>query len=629
MIGSVCGIAKMVVLTGWPPMGVRRVSSVVTRIFGIMVTVAAVSAAARAEPDLVTRALALGLDKKPMWAALLHLSGMKQSYIDGDSFFLSQREGSSLPEHELAATVQQLFIAGNVEAQCRFIARYFWLSEQLFGRAAYPRCPEFEEWLGGIDPLGLTLVFADAFPNNPASMFGHTFLRIDARSKMPLLSYAIQYGADAAADPGLIYALKGIFGGYQGQFTVMPYYKGVEQYGNIEDRDLWEYQLSYSQAEVTFLLAHLWELRGVPFDYFYFDENCSFHILTLLDVLRPEDPFSKKLLPWVVPVDALKVVVDAPGAVIAVSRRLSQASAMRQKLSVLSTGERQAVAALGHGRQLPTDESVIHIPDERRAIVFEAAYDYVNYLEARGDIAAAERPQRLYDLLAARSTVPLSVTLPPPQVAHPEAGHDSRRLSLGSGVHSRRGSFAAMQFRGAYHSLDDNPSGYVPGLEIALIDGELRNYAHQLRLQSLDLVRVFSIFPNDSLVQKVSWGARLGWAPPLLSKGDGLVAGLEAAVGYGARIGQAGLLYGLGTLRGEAGSGGGQVGVGTLAGTVVELGDSVRFLARIRMFEKLRSGAVDLRYQLSPCDGLLVGVRREIPYGENGSVWSLTWQRYF
>ena len=35
------------------------------------------------------------------------------------------------------------------------------------------------------------------------------------------------------------------------------------------------------------MLKHLWELQGIAFDYYYFDENCSWQLLGLLEVARP------------------------------------------------------------------------------------------------------------------------------------------------------------------------------------------------------------------------------------------------------------------------------------------------------------------------------------------------------
>ncbi len=76
-----------------------------------------------------------------------------------------------------------------------------------------------------MNPQGITLVFPSAFMNNPASMFGHTFLRVDQKGQTEqtrILAYTINYAADVPPDEGPAYPIKGIFGLYKGQFSTPP-----------------------------------------------------------------------------------------------------------------------------------------------------------------------------------------------------------------------------------------------------------------------------------------------------------------------------------------------------------------------------------------------------------------------
>jgi hypothetical protein len=57
----------------------------------------------------------------------------------------------------------------------------------------------FEQWFRELDAEAVTLVFASAYLNNPASLFGHTLLRLDRRGQTEqtrLLAYAVNYAAD-------------------------------------------------------------------------------------------------------------------------------------------------------------------------------------------------------------------------------------------------------------------------------------------------------------------------------------------------------------------------------------------------------------------------------------------------
>src|SRR5690606_38838539 len=130
--------------------------------------------------------------------------------------------------------------------QCRFRARYEWLRQQLqFDAARLPpvACPEFENWYATLNPGAVTLVFPSAYLNSPASMYGHTLLRIDPPSANTqqatgsvLDSWAINFAADSRDANGLVFAVKGLTGLYPGNFAVLPYYKKVNAYGAIENR---------------------------------------------------------------------------------------------------------------------------------------------------------------------------------------------------------------------------------------------------------------------------------------------------------------------------------------------------------------------------------------------------------
>ena len=82
---------------------------------------------------------------------------------------------------------------------------------------------------------------------------------------------------------GLTFAIQGLIGGYPGTFSVLPYYIKVREYSNLENRDLWEYELNLSPEEIEIFVDHLWELGSTYFAYYYLSENCSYHVLGLLE----------------------------------------------------------------------------------------------------------------------------------------------------------------------------------------------------------------------------------------------------------------------------------------------------------------------------------------------------------
>ena len=67
--------------------------------------------------------------------------------------------------------------------QCLFPARYKILSNLWPNLFNTVECPKFDKWVKGLDVENVYLVFTSVYPNNPASMFGHTFLRFDRKSR--------------------------------------------------------------------------------------------------------------------------------------------------------------------------------------------------------------------------------------------------------------------------------------------------------------------------------------------------------------------------------------------------------------------------------------------------------------
>lgn len=454
----------------------------------------------------------------PSWRALIHLpKGTKESYSRDEKFFLSRRRDD--PRQELISSVRKLVVEEDKALLCRFPARVEWLYKVFRVKRSPAVCPELEGWIADIAPKGATLVFADAFMNNPASMFGHTFLRIDNHySSTPLLAYGSHYAAHTGEDVGPAYALKGIFGGYHGYFSLAPYYQSVSAYNDIERRDLWEYQLNLSEEEVRFLLKHLWELRGVPFGYYYFDENCSYHLLGLLDVARPGLQLQEKALPWVIPVDTLKIITKSgvvAGEPVFRAARTSKLIALFDKLD---KEERQLSTGVARGER---EVAEVMSRPLRRGLVLDAAFEY---LDQEGGDGARKR-----SILSARSKVEgEEITVTPP-VMPPHGGHPSRRVKVGGGV-TDSSPFASIELRPSYHSLEDPSGGYADGLSIELLAPSLLLNESGVEVERFTVVNLLSLYPWDEVFRKISWGATLRYDDLLFSKKRGGVFDLSLGV---------------------------------------------------------------------------------------------------
>lgn len=304
------------------------------------------------------------LAQAPYWIALGHyehraLAGWR-SYVDDENFFFAE-DGARSPLAELQATLGALYAdpqLGDRHPQCRFPSRTRWLKHQLrLNDLPAVNCPEYDTWFADIDPHTTVLVFPDAYLNSPSSMFGHTLLRIDPpgaeNSGTALLSYALNFGAIVeGADNGMLYAWKGLAGGYPGQFALLPYREKVSEYSSLENRDLWEYRLDLTPEETGRMIEHVWELRQVRFDYFFFDENCSYRLLELLEIARPGLKLIDQFPLTAIPADTVRAVKKA-GLVEDIAYRPSREKELLARAAALNEDELVWVKAIA------TDETVL------------------------------------------------------------------------------------------------------------------------------------------------------------------------------------------------------------------------------------------------------------------------------
>ncbi len=491
--------------------------------------------------DFQERAVAGGLARHPDWLALVHydaalLPGRYRSFVDDARFFLSP-DGASRPEQELAATLEALLT--DPASSCRFVARRQWLAGQLpdlAGSLPPAQCAEYEEWRRILAVDQVVLVFAASYLNSPSSMYGHTFLRLDSGNperSTPMLSHAVNFGANIPPDEnGLVYAWRGLFGGYPGLFAAGPYFEKLREYSRLENRDLWEYRLNLDEREVDRLLAHLWELRDIRFDYYFFDENCSLRLLELLDVARPGRDLAAQFPNYAIPIDTVRVVMDA-GMVASVDYRPANRTVLESELGSLTAPERTLARRLADDVALSTSAEFRELPEARRRAVVNVAYGYLRY-RAVHEPAGATLQKRNYDLLRLVNELaaPGAEPPPPPRPREPQNGHRTGLLAAGAGQEEER-TVADFEWRLSYHDLLDAPPGYPAGASLNMGRLVLRlKEGGTLQLQRLDVLEITSLSPRDAFLRPWSWRVNTGLDRQWTNGDDVLVPQVNAGFGW-------------------------------------------------------------------------------------------------
>lgn len=456
------------------------------------------------------------------WWRLLHYQKAKlriQSQVDDPAFFLHP-QGKSDPHAELQATLSQLNQALRTQQtetediRCRFPARVNWLSQNLQQSIPARDCPTLDDWLEQIDAGSLTLVFPAAYLNNAASMFGHSLLRIDSKDKSSrpdLVTWAIDYAAQAdPADSAVTYAFKGMTGLYPGYFSLMPYYEKVNEYSHLENRDMWEYPLNIAPDAMQRVLWHLWELDKIRFDYWFFDENCSYQLLALLSVAEEHLDLTRSFNLKALPVDTIRAL-DEAGLLLAAGRfRPAFATELQSISHQVSPQELELVEQLVFTQQHPTSLDIP--PPNNPAKVHELAYQWLNFRYHHQGLPREQAAPQLHQLLVARSRVAeksgfIPVAIP---TTAPHQGHDTAQWSIAGG-HQGSHNYLQLAAKPAYHSRYDAVDGYLPSAEINLLELSLRYYRPYKKIEPwhLKLVEVGNYLTSSPVFKMSAWRTRI------------------------------------------------------------------------------------------------------------------------
>lgn len=478
--------------------------------------------------ELIAKSRQLRLAESPEWLKLGHfvpnlLSSGVHGLVDSPQFY-NAPDGKINPQAELETTLASFYSEieesnDQQNPQCVFVARYAWLDEQLgFDSQRLPRrvCKRYQQWHAALNPSGLTLIFASAYLNSPSSMYGHTLMRVDAKDQdehTRLLAYAINFAANTNETNGLLFAVNGLFGGYRGAFSILPYYAKVREYSDFENRDLWEYQLNFTSGEVDRVLMHAWELGPAYFQYFFSDENCSYHLLALLQVARPELDLTGRFRWWAIPSDTVREITSQHDMVKKVVYRPASATAVRHRLGGLNEPERVLVKDLSVRRRAVNGPELKLLSAERAAAVLETSQDYVSYRRAIGKDDMADPAGLARELLTTRSN--LDVVSETPQVplpkVQPDQGHRSSRVTLGLGRSDGR-DFRELGARATLHDIVDADGGYARGAQIEFFSLSLRHYGSgKIEVERFTPVKILSLTPRDDFFQSMSWKIATGW----------------------------------------------------------------------------------------------------------------------
>lgn len=436
------------------------------------------------------------------WAKLLHFrDGVSE--IDSDNFFIS-KDGKKDLKKELFETIQSLQNGQN-NVLCRFPLRVEWLKQNipsLEKTIIYYSCEELDKYISLLDAKYVTMVFPTAHINSPASMYGHTFLRLGSNKQTPLISNAINYAAVTNETNGFIFAYKGLFGHYEGRYSILPYYEKIKEYNNLEQRDIWEYDLDLNQEEINRLVLHTFELKDSYSDYFFFKENCSYNILWLLEIARPSLDLVSNFDFKTVPLDSIKILQKYD----LIENTNFRYSSMRKMKHILN----EEIENKKYLKEFVNEDKSLNesLSTKDKISYLDFKISYLQYQRSNNEYDKDEYLKRYLQLLKQRSSFKEVSNYEIETPFDPLYSHDSARVSF---FYDSNDSFE-LSAKPVYNNMYDITDGYLQGAYIDFFELNLKKQKEDdLKLDRFTLLKIKSLAPRDMFFKPISWGIDLGY----------------------------------------------------------------------------------------------------------------------
>jgi hypothetical protein len=440
-------------------------------------------------------------------------------YQDGTSLVTNKdwffhKNGRSSPDEEFKQSISTL--RDSPQSRCKYPARTLYLQRKGFlSKELKDTCPKFEYFKRKVKLEKVWLVFASYFVNNPGSAFGHTLFKLQGKGNdNDLLEWGVNFAAEMTTQNPVLYALFGLTGVFQGNFSLLPYFIKISEYSDSETRDLWEYQIDLSEEEKELFLAHLWEMDGATFDYYYLTQNCSYHLLYFLDAIRPQFKFKERMSYFVLPSHTLTVANETPGLIRQTKVRPSQFKKTQARYQNLNENNKE-LAFLPY----KSDSS---LSQREQADLLDFKIDYMDL--TKGKLLLMKDTQTVAEKRALQAERAQLGELPPSPLKiatekGPHTIHPSRFLGLGYEQQSfeRPGTDPLykrllLTYRFSFHEYLDPQEGAPSWSQLMLgkVEGAYDKDRERFELKKFTLFTTEANQENIKNTAAISWGLQMG-----------------------------------------------------------------------------------------------------------------------
>ena len=522
--------------------------------------------------QLMQQAHSRQLATHPYWLALMHYRRKtladvttQVSEIVSPEFFLSPK-GATNPVAELAATLVAFFEpvgeGSDTHAQCRFPARYKWLRKTLDWGSLEPpqiQCRQYNAYTMNDQVDSLSLVYVTGYPTNPASFYGHLLLKFNTRRAAvgtDLLDNSLNFGAAIPVNEiGLIYLIKGLFGGYDGIFSHQYFYTFNHAYVENDLRDMWEYELTLTKNEVDQIVSHSWELLGKKFVYYFFKENCAYRMAELLELVIGHPLLPD--VPWALPETVFERIaaLNRNGAPIVreIRRIPSRQNRFRASFLAMSDDQKVLTQKLVDGPLNFDGAGYQTLPATKRMAIIDTLLDYYEY-RIITDKKNIEFKRAKQTLLIERAGLPVQTSVPDGNTvfsldtAPPHQGPLPSMVRLGTIHNSQFGTGLQLRIRPVNYDRMELDAGRIPNSNLTMFDLKTVYLDNRLRIRSLDFVKIENLnLPKTPLPEDggFAWDFKVAYESQNLACSGCMILSLVGGLGKAAQVTQHLVVFGM------------------------------------------------------------------------------------
>jgi hypothetical protein len=395
----------------------------------------------------------------------------------------------------------------------------------------------------------VSLVFANGYLGNPASYYGHLYLKFNGASGSTssyLIDQTLNFGAIGTnTDDPVRYILKGVFGGYEGGFTPAEFYFHNASYTERELRDLWEYRLNLDENEVRYIVSHAWEVTGKLYTYYFFRANCAFRVAELIEIVDGIDIIPKNRL-WTIPQAVLQTMYKARylGKPLIDNRIIhpSRQTRLYQRYRELDQKQRKIITNLVSRQTRLDGQQIQSLALPERQAILDTLLDYYQFTQDRKETLAVSMSDDYVAALSAR------LSLPPGDSARqfsieevaPEAGKAPSWAQIGVVQQHGAGTGHTLRIRPAYYDLLDVSVSQTKNGSLSMGDLMVEHLDNRLRIMHFDLVAIDSMSPAVTGLpgdRSHGWRLRFGLEQERIGCRDCSVTRLQGDYSLGSTIG--------------------------------------------------------------------------------------------